>query len=101
MTPNNADGDGMGVQEDTTYYMELPWQLVTAKQHRLRYRCVYRLRLALMVVGGLFHRNIHGSYADAIDRGEFACRASFLSFVVDFRPGIHLLSSHTLRRYVA
>ena len=44
VTPNNADGDGTGVQEDTTYYMELPWQLVTAKQHRLRYRCVYRLR---------------------------------------------------------
>ncbi len=44
VTPNNADGDGTGVQEDITYYMELPWQLVTAKQHRLRYRCVYRLR---------------------------------------------------------
>ena len=44
----------MGVQEDTTYYMELPWQLVAAKQHRLRHRCVYRLRWALMVVGGLF-----------------------------------------------
>mgnify|MGYP001779928328 CR=1 FL=1 len=44
VTPNNADGDGTGVQEDTTYYMELPWQLVTAKQHRLRYRCVYCLR---------------------------------------------------------
>lgn len=25
VTPNNADGDGPGVQEDTTYYMELPW----------------------------------------------------------------------------
>ena len=23
--PNNADGEGTGVQEDTTYYMELPW----------------------------------------------------------------------------
>lgn len=44
VTPNNADGDGTGVQEDTTYYMELPWQLVAAKQHRLRHRCVYRLR---------------------------------------------------------
>ncbi len=44
VTPNNADGDGAGVQEDTTYYMELPWQLVAAKQHRLRYRCVYRLQ---------------------------------------------------------
>ena len=54
-----------------------------------------------MVVGGLFRHNIHGSYADATERGEFACRASFLSFVVDFRPGTHLLSSHTLRRYVA
>lgn len=44
VTPNNAYGDGTGVQEDTTYYMELPWQLVAAKQHRLRHRCVYRLR---------------------------------------------------------
>lgn len=44
VTPNNADADGTGVQEDTTYYMELPWQLVGAKQHRLRHRCVYRLR---------------------------------------------------------
>lgn len=44
VTPNNADADGTGVQEDTTYYMELPWQLVAAKQHRLRYRCVYRLQ---------------------------------------------------------
>lgn len=42
--PNNADGEGTGVQEGTTYYMELPWQLVAAKQHRLRHRCVYRLR---------------------------------------------------------
>lgn len=25
VTPNNADGDGTGVQEGTTYYMELPW----------------------------------------------------------------------------
>lgn len=25
VTPNNADGEGTGVQEDTTYYMELPW----------------------------------------------------------------------------
>lgn len=25
VTPNNADGEGAGVQEDTTYYMELPW----------------------------------------------------------------------------
>lgn len=25
VTPNNADGDGAGVQEGTTYYMELPW----------------------------------------------------------------------------
>ena len=40
-----------------------------------------------MVVGGLFRHNIHGSYADATERGEFACRASFLSFVVDFRLG--------------
>ncbi len=44
VAPNNGDGDGTGVQEDTTYYMELPWQLVAAKQHRLRHRCVYRLR---------------------------------------------------------
>lgn len=101
VTPNNADGDGTGVQEDTTYYMELPWQLVAAKQHRLRHRCVYRLRRALMVVGGLFHRNIHGSYADATERGVFACRVSFLGFAVDFRLGTHLLFSHTLRRYVA
>ena len=50
---------------------------------------------------GLFRRNIHGSYAGATERGEFACRVSFLGFVVDFRLGIHLLSSHTLRRYVA
>lgn len=28
VTPNNADGDGTGVQENTTFYMELPWQLV-------------------------------------------------------------------------
>lgn len=28
VTPNNADGDGTGVQEDTIYCMELPWQLV-------------------------------------------------------------------------
>lgn len=44
VTPNNAGGDGAGVQEDTAYYMELPWQLVAVKQHRLRHRCVYRLR---------------------------------------------------------
>lgn len=44
VTPNNADGDGPGVQGDTIYYMELPWQLVAAKQHRLRHRCVYRFR---------------------------------------------------------
>lgn len=44
VTPNNADGDGTGVQENTTLYMELPWQLVAAKQHRLRHRCVYRFR---------------------------------------------------------
>lgn len=44
VTPNNADGDGTGVQENTTFYMELPWQLVAAKQHRLRHRCVYRFR---------------------------------------------------------
>lgn len=44
VTPNNADGDGTGVQEGTTYYMELSWQLVAAKQHRLRHRCVYCLR---------------------------------------------------------
>lgn len=25
VTPNNADGDGTGVQEGTNYYMELPW----------------------------------------------------------------------------
>lgn len=25
VTPNNADGDGTGVQEGTTYCMELPW----------------------------------------------------------------------------
>ena len=54
-----------------------------------------------MVVGGLIHRNIRGSYADATERGEFACRVSFLGVVVDFRQGIYLLSSHTLRRYVA
>ena len=54
-----------------------------------------------MVVGGLFHRNIHGSYVDATERDVFACRVSFLGFAVDFRPGIHLLSTHTLRRYVA
>lgn len=54
-----------------------------------------------MVVGGLIHRNIRGSYADAIERGEFACRVSFLGFAVDFRLGTHLLSPHTLRRYVA
>lgn len=54
-----------------------------------------------MVVGGLFHRNIRGSYADATERGEFACRVSFLGFVVDFRLGTHLLLPHTLRRYVA
>ena len=54
-----------------------------------------------MVVGELFHRNIHGSYADATERGVFTCREIFLGFAVDFRLGTHLLSSHTLRRYVA
>ena len=44
VTPNNADAEGTGVQEGTTYYMEIPWQLVAAKQHRLRHRYVYRLR---------------------------------------------------------
>ncbi len=34
VTPNNADGEGTGVQEDTTYLMELPWQLVAAKQDK-------------------------------------------------------------------
>ena len=34
ITPNNADGEGTGVQEDTTYSMELPWQLVAAKQDK-------------------------------------------------------------------
>ena len=36
VTPNNADGEGTGVQEDTTYFMELPWQLVAAKQDKER-----------------------------------------------------------------
>lgn len=34
VTPNNADGEGTGVQEDTTYPMDLPWQLVAAKQDK-------------------------------------------------------------------
>lgn len=28
VTPNNADGDGTGVQENTTFYMELPGNLL-------------------------------------------------------------------------
>ena len=36
---------------------------------------------------GLFRRNIHGSDAGATERGEFACRVSFLGFAVDFRLG--------------
>lgn len=37
-----------------------------------------------MVVGGLFHRNIHGSYADATERGVFACRVSFSASLLIF-----------------
>ena len=33
VTPNNADGEGTGVQEDTTYPMD-PLQLVAAKQDK-------------------------------------------------------------------
>ena len=48
-----------------------------------------RLPLSVSPDGGrgLFRRNIHGSYADATECGEFACRVSFLGFVVDFRLG--------------
>lgn len=34
VTPHKADGDGTGVHEDTTYTMDLPWQLVAAKQDK-------------------------------------------------------------------
>ena len=34
VTPHDADGAGTGVQEDTTYTMDLPWQLVAAKEDK-------------------------------------------------------------------
>lgn len=34
VTPQNADGAGTGVQENTTYSMDLPWQLVAATQDK-------------------------------------------------------------------